>query len=266
VANLREEAAAIEQRRVGMTTSDADFLRLTWTELPRDFRLDSVSGLKITTASRDVRETLTLESNGKDADDGGYLFELGAMARVDRVGLSLPEINTVVAVDIYAWMPSRERWNKVHHGSFHHLRRGGTIVRSDSADIQALRAARWKVVIHNGRPDTPLQLQLGWRPDTLLFVAQGAPPFTLAVGRDAERGEQFPQERLLGGVPIARLAEEKGSVEAAELGERFPLDSVARELPRRPVDWRTILLWGALILAVLFVAGMALRLMRGLRH
>jgi hypothetical protein len=69
------------------------------------------------------------------------------------------------------------------------------------------------------------------------------------------------------GVPISRLAEDNGSVEAAELGERFPLDGAARELPRRPVGWRAILLWGALILAVLFVAGMALRLMRGLpRH
>jgi hypothetical protein len=129
-----------------------------------------------------------------------------------------------------------------------------------------LRAARWKVVVQDGHPDTPLQLQLGWRPDTLLFVAQGASPFTLAIGRDAARAEQFPQERRLGGVPIAGLAENNGPVVAAELGERFPLGGVARELPRAPVDWRTILLWSALILAVLFVVGMATRLMRGLHR
>ena len=266
VADLREEAAAIEQRRVDITASDADFLRLTWTGLPPDFRLDSVSGLKISRTSQAARETLTLDSNGKDAVDGGYLFDLGGMARVDRVGLSLPEINTIVAVDIYAWMPSQERWINAHRGSFHHIRRGETIVSSSPADIQALRAARWKVVIHNGRPDTPLQLQLGWRPDTLLFVAQGAPPFTLAVGRGDARAEEFPQERLLGAVPVAKLAEDNGPAVAAELGERFPLGGVAREVPRAPVDWRTILLWSALILAVLFVVGMAMRLMRGLPH
>lgn len=264
VADLREEAAAIEQRRIGMTANHADFLRLTWSELPPDFRLDSVSGLKISTTSQAVRETLTLGSNGRDIGDGGHLFDVGGMVRIDQVGLRLPEINTVVAVGIYAWMPSQKRWINAHQGSFHHIRRGETIVSSSPADIQRLRAARWKVVIHNGRPDTPLQLQLGWRPDTLLFVAQGTPPFTLATGRDAARTEQFPQERLLGGVPIARLAEDSGTAVAAGLGERFPLGGVTRELPRAPLDWQTILLWSALVLAVLFVVVMAMRLMRGL--
>jgi hypothetical protein len=264
VADLREGPAVIEQRRLGIKASDADFLRLTWTDLPPDFRLDSVTGLTTTTTARAVRQTLTLDSNGKDVNDGGHLFELGGMVRVDQVGLSLPEINTVVAVDIYAWMPSQERWIRTHRGSFHHIRRGEALVSSGPVDIRALRAARWKAVIHDGHPDTQMQLQLGWRPDSLLFVAQGAAPFTLAIGRDAALAERFPQERLLGGVPVAELAEDNGHVVTAVLGERFPLDGKVREMPRVPVEWRTIVLWAALVLAVLFVAALAIRLMRGL--
>lgn len=264
VADLREEAAAIEQRRVGIAATDADFLRLSWTDLPADFRLDSVNGLRTTSTSTPVRETLTLTSNGIADDDGGYLFDLGGMARIDQVGLRLPEVNTVVTVAIEAWLPSQERWVVVHEGTFHHIRREETTVVSNPASIRPLRAARWKAVIRSGNPDTSLQLQLGWRPDTLLFVAQGAPPFTLAVGRDAARAEQFPQERLLGGVPLRALADDNGSAAAAKLGARFPLAGEERELPRAPADWRAILLWSALSLAVLFVVAMAVRLMRGL--
>jgi hypothetical protein len=262
LADLNEDAVAIEQHRIGIAATDRDFLRLTWSGMPPGWGLDGVTGVQFTATPQRNRKTLRLEASGRDEDDGGLLFDAGGRIRVDRVGLHFPQINTVVTTDIYYWNGAVERWIPVHRGSFHHIRRSDTIVTSSAATIGSQRAARWKVLVASGHPETPMQLELGWRPDTLLFVAQGNGPYTLGTGRASAAAEQYPQERIFGGTELRELADDNGPVAEATLGPRFPLGGIARELPKEPLDWRTILLWSGLVLAVLFVAWMATHLLR----
>lgn len=262
VADLREESVAIEQRRITITATDSDFLRLSWSGMPARWALTAVHGVQRTETPQFSRQVLSLDSRGRDDSDDGLLFDVGGNIRVDRVNLELPEVNTVISADIHYWHDDLDRWQHAGGGTFHHIRRGDNSVTSEPLEISPVRAARWKVVLSRGRQETPLALSLGWFPDRLLFVAQGDPPYTLGVGRPSAGEEAFPEERILGDRSIQELAGTGGSVPAASLGERFPLGGIERELPPQPLAWRTILLWGGLVIVVVFVGWMAVRLLR----
>lgn len=262
VADLREESVAIEQRRITITATDSDFLRLSWGGLPSRWSLAAVHGVQRTETPQFSRQVLLLDSGGRDDSDNGLLFDVGGNIRVDRINLELPEVNTVISADILYWDDGMDRWQRAGGGTFHHIRRGDNSVTSEPLKIPPVRASRWKVVLSRGRQETPLALALGWFPDRLLFVAQGEPPYTLGVGRPSAGEEAFPEERILGDRSIQQLAGTGGAVAAATLGERFPLGGLERELPPQPVAWRTILLWGGLVIVVVFVGWMAARLLR----
>lgn len=262
VADLREESVAIEQRRITITATASDFLRLSWSGLLGRWRLTAVHGLQRTETPRFSRQVLLLNSRDRDDSDNGLLFDAGGEIRVDRVNLELPDINTVVSADIHYWHAGLGRWQRAGGGTFHHIRRGENSVTNEPLEIPPVRAARWKVVLSRGRQETPLALALGWFPDRLLFVAQGDPPYTLGVGRPTAGEEAFPEERILGEQSIRELAGTGSSVAKAILGERFPLGGLERKLPPQPLAWRTILLWCGLVIIVVFVGWMATRLLR----
>lgn len=261
VADLRENGTDIIKRRVTVSSGEFDFLRLTWTGLPADWRLDRLDALQQDLRETQPREWLALTEVGKDPDDGGRLYDALGPVPVDRVNLLLPETNSVVRARIYARLPQQNAWTLVHHGTFFNVQRGELPATSSPESVNLRRAQQWKVIISGGHPETPLELDLGWRPDTLLFIAQGDPPYTLAVGREDAETELFPEERLLGEVSLGGIATDNGPIGTATLGERYALAGIAR---RQPLNWRTLLLWLVLVGAVASVAWMAFRLNRGL--
>ncbi len=265
LADLREADTIITQDRVSLADDDYDFLRIEWRDLPDNWSLEGLTAIQVSTMPRIERDTLTLEPTGRDETDGGQLFDARAALRVDRLRLVLPEDNSVLTAALSYRPPGRDRWVQLHQGTFYNLVRSDLPVSSEAASVSPVRAAEWKVAITKGRPDTPFRLELGWRPDVLLFLAQGDAPFTLAVGRGGAAAEGFPEERLLGDVSLGGIATDNGPVAAASLGQRVRLPGIERKPPPEPTDWRTILLWAGLGAAVLFVLWMALRLQRGVR-
>lgn len=264
LADLQEADTKIVQARVGLIDNDFDFLRLNWTSLPDSWRLTQLTAVQVSAAPQRERHELVLRSVGRDDADGGWLFDAGGPVPVDRLGLGLPDPNSVVTVGIYRWLPDRDSWSRVHRGAFFQLSREDLPISSKPVAIDTARAARWKVVIEKGLPDTRLELVLGWRPDTLLFVAQGDGPYTLATGRAQAVAEFFPEDHLLGDVSLGGIATDNGPVAAAQLGDRYKLAGVQREVAATPIDWKTVLLWAGLVIAVLFVVSLAVRVTRAL--
>ena len=113
-----------------------------------------------------------------------------------------------------------------------------------------------------GQVGDDLRLRLGWRPDRLLFLAQGQPPFTLASGRAQDRIEQFPHHRLLGDDAIFDMLKRSGEAGIARLGPRLESAGAMVMEGARTWTWRTVLVWIGLIAAVLFVGWLAWSLMR----
>ncbi|MGB5248571.1 MAG: DUF3999 family protein [Gammaproteobacteria bacterium] len=264
VAFLEQDTARIERRRVSVSGDRHDFLRIRGTNLPSGWALTDVEAIRRNGVDTSRRAFITLDAASRDQADGGFIFELGGAPDVERVGLVLPDANTVVHAEISVWQANSEHWRPVYNGQFYRLGRGDDSLQSDPVTIRQTRAERWKVVLRRGSTMTPPRLELGWRPDTLLFVAQGEGPYTLATGRARDHDEHYPQDRIMGDRALIVLARKNGPPGMATLGPRYPLGGSDLLQVATPIDWQTVALWIALILGVLAVIVMAVRVLREL--
>jgi hypothetical protein len=265
VAYLREDAASIEQRRVKLRRGDFDFLRLRWEGLPENWHLSQVMGVYLDGTADAVRKFVTLESTDTDPDDGGRIFSLGGEPLVDQVRIVLPEPNTVISAQVSYWSERREQWLPAGRGSYHHIIRNNNAVMSEPLKFKKARTSRFKVLVTRGPADVPIQLEVGWRPDRLLFLAQGQAPYTLAAGNANDELQRFPQHRIYGTQSLAKLAESNGGVVTATLGPRYELGGPDRLVATRLINWRTFALWFGLVMGVVFVGYMASKTIRELR-
>ena len=263
IADLREDSSIITQRRVKLDNAREDFLRIRWADLPDDWRLSGVDAVYKTSTTRIAREFLRLDPASVDAEDGGLVFDIGGEPLIDRLQLLLTERNVVITATVFSWSESAGRWTRLLNGTFHHVGRDGRAVVSEPVAVGPLRTSRLKVLVERGQQDAPLQLELGWRPDTLLFLAQGNPPYVLAAGRAEDRQQGFPQQRIFGVDAITDLAAKNGDSGTATLGPRYPLGGKLPQSVSPPLNWPQLALWLGLALGVAFVAYMAFRIIRG---
>ncbi len=265
VAYLREDSESIEQRRIVLRRGDFDFLRIRWKGLPDEWHLSQVMGVYVQGTPDTSRKFITLESDSVDAEDGGRIYSLGGAPVVDRLRVVLPEPNTVISARVMYWSERRDRWLEAAHGSYHHIIRNDNAVMSEPIKINKARSSRFKIILTRGPANANVQLEVGWRPDKLLFLAQGQPPFVLAAGNADDALHQFPQQRIYGAQSLADLAERNGGVVEASLGQRYALGGPDRLVATTQINWQTVLLWLGLIMGVVFVGFMAMKTIRELR-
>lgn len=265
IAYLREDNASIEQKRIVLRRGDFDFLRLRWEGLPETWHLSQVMGVRVEGSPDSSRKFLMLESTDVDPDDGGRVFSLGGSPIVDQVRVVLPEPNTVISARVMYWSDRRNIWREAGHGSFHHVIRNDNAVMSEAINMNKVRRSRFKLIITRGPADADVKLEVGWRPDRLLFLAQGDPPFTLAAGNADDELRRYPMQRIYGDRSLAELAERNGGVVEASLGQRYALGGPERLVVTKRTNWQTVFLWLGLVLGVLFVGYMATKTIRELK-
>jgi hypothetical protein len=104
-------------------------------------------------------------------------------------------------------------------------------------------------------------LRLGYRPEVVVFLAQGQPPYALLAGSARARRAEAPLPQL-----VEALRRERGSdwqPSPAYLGQAQALAGEAALKPAPPKrDWKNWLLWALLISGALLVAGFAFSLLR----
>jgi len=265
IAHLLGETDTVQRRRVSIDGNRYDYLRVSITGMPEGLRLAATQGIQLAQTAAVLRRWTTLDSHGQD-EDGGLLFDLGGSVPVDRVQVRIAGDNSVVRARLYRW--SGDRWTDSQEGVFYNLRRNGAGVTNEPLAIAERRSQRWKLNIITGRSDGPVQLKLGWRPERLIFLAQGEAPYTLACGRAADRGDNFPQARLYGDLAIFNLAlgSDVTNIATGNLGSRQLLGGANQLVIPVKRNWQQGLLWAALILAVVVVGGIAVKLLRQLNQ
>jgi cytochrome c-type biogenesis protein CcmH/NrfF len=121
-----------------------------------------------------------------------------------------------------------------------------------------LRDRYWKLVPSQPIASAPV-LRWGYRAESLVFLAQGAPPFALAVGSARVTRPQAPLSTTL-----AAIREQRGRQWQPALATlQTPAQPLAGSAALQPLrDWKSVLLWGLLVAGALLVAGFAFSLLR----
>jgi len=193
---------------------------------------------------------------------GEFRYEPGGRIPVDRLRVSLPERNTLVPVQVLARHTDDQRWQLITTGVVYRLTHEGNDVVSADLNVSATGWEQWLLRLDSrgggigaGEP----QVQVGWVPQQLVFVARGEGPFQLAYGNLRARSADLPIQTLVPGWHSD--AELKAATATAGAQEVRAGPRALRGAP----DYRTWGLWGSLVIGVVLLAWMAWVLARELR-
>ena len=265
LAALEYDETRIVQNRVELSAKVSDYLRISWRNMPDNWKLDAVTGIYTSQGHSATRDTVTLDSTAQGDSNREFIFDVGGYPPVDRVKLLLAGDNVVIRASIFSRQNDKDRWRLAHKGLFYNISRQGESLQSNPARVAVSRASQWKVKLDSGVTTDPVRIQLGWRPDRLVFVAQGSAPYELVAGRAQDRLQQFPQNAILGDRSIFRMLKETGQAGIATLGVREMRAGPDRLEVAATKTWRVALLWAGLLGAVLLVAWLVYSLMRDMR-
>lgn len=257
----RGEARLVERRIVFDTPVRMRYLRIT----PGDGAgtmpaVVSVTGESPALAEAPALQWRALEPSGPADAEGGFVFRLDARVPVTHVDLGLDGNATarwtlsVREADDAPWRTIASDWLVYRVGA-------DAASRTPPLALDTtLRARQWRLV-----PDAPSAgaapvLRLGYRPERLVFVAEGAAPFSLRAGSGRSVRVDTAVAPLLADLRARNGGRWQPAV--ATLGARTELAGVAALDDTPPRDWGTWLLWGVLLLGVVLVGGFALSLLR----
>lgn len=136
---------------------------------------------------------------------------------------------------------------------------------ADRSSPQSLRGVvrdrYWRLLPKGGVDSAVPTLSLGYRPEVVVFLAQGAPPYALVAGSARAQRAEAPLPQLVEALRAQRGQEWQPAT--ASLGKPQALAGASALTPA-PVerDWKAWLLWALLIGGALIVAGFAFSLLQ----
>jgi len=269
VLALEQDGAKLERRDIPLGGVRAKYLRL--------HRTDDGPALKdLRVEARAVEHTRAMPARewiggdraapAEPAPPGVTRFDyaLPAPLPVDVVRIALASDNALARITLFARLSDAPEavWTRIATQTAFRLRQGNDVLRNDDIAIQlARRAKAFRIESANAIAEAP-DLMLGYRPDSVVFLAEGAGPYTLAVGSASARHADYPVDAALTSLraslgkdwqpPPAALGQAKASGGEAVLKAAPP-----------PVPWRRWVLWAILVGGAALIAGLAMSLLRG---
>lgn len=264
VASLRQKGEALEQRTVEFSPIRSKYFRLTLAPERDTPRITGVAARLAAATVEPNRQWRSLATvPGKDRA-GDYHFDTGGQLPVDRVRVRFPETNTMVQARFYSRPNDKAPWVLRHCTTIYRLRQGNGELASPTTTLPITTDRYWVMRIEQngggigaGLP----QVEVGWLPHRLLFVARGSTPYLLAYGSGRDDLSPLQDDTLLAGFRADQREHLKPALASAaprqELGGK---EALSPHIP--PTTWKKLLLWGILALGVALLAGMAWRLQR----
>ena len=249
----------LEQNRVELRGVRFKYLRVSWPENQQPLESLSVVGELAAGVVSPRRVWQKINGAAVAGQAGEYRYDLGGPFPFDRLRVDLPQLNSLVQLQILSRAKSDEPWRLKTRATAYRLRGDETEVSSPEIALTNVGERYWLLRVDQkggGVGEGVPILQIGWPPQKLVFAARGAGPFQLVYGNSAAKAAVFPIDSLIPGYKT----DAEFKVRTASLGERVTLAGAARL--RAQTDYKKWTLWGILILGVFVLAAMAYRLAR----
>jgi hypothetical protein len=257
LASLSSGEHQVRLDRIQLPASSARYLKLTLRSGSRELQ---VSGVDVRRRSAELPDRQWKVLEPVPFDDG-YEYDSAGRFPADRVALvfEAPARNHLTSVELFSRSSPDGPWRSRGRHLFYRTELDGTVIESEPVAISH-GGRYWRVELDGATSLAP-QLEIGWLPDELVFLKQGAPPYLLAYGQAGLEGRQWPMDQLLERLDDAGSA--GSGLAAAEAAAPQELGGPQRlEPPETPVDWRTLILWAVLLAGVAVVGGLAVRLLK----
>ena len=269
VMALGSTAGPLTQPTVMLPANAGRFVRLVWADAAAAPALSGASVIAATQGSLELdapTEIVAAPSPAPAAkatvDDARSLhFDLGGTLPISQLDLRLAPGTHVVPVRLQGRDHADEAWRELGAGVFYRLERGGEA--SHSPPLTLHTRVRYLRVLPDARAaalDPVLtQVVVQARLASLVFAAQGQPPFSLLVGAAKAPPSALPVATL-----VPALDDERARFGRALLGDWVEIEAVARAADRnaRITALRPWLLWAVLLAGVAGLGFMVWRLTR----
>ncbi|MGD9506207.1 MAG: DUF3999 domain-containing protein [Syntrophobacteraceae bacterium] len=263
IANLTYGEHALTQQTIAIPSVKAKYFRITWQE-NRNFPTLTSAAVEMADESPDNarRQWATLEPSTRGATPLEYQFDAGGFMPIECVRVKPTERNTLAKALIFSRMSEKEQWTARGAGFVYSLDMMGE--RLESPDITFFpRPDRfWMVRLPEGGAGLGKgapQLEVGWTPQRLVFMARGDGPFLLAYG--SSKVESSPRYNDLI-EQLTKQRERASLIQPAEVDPQFILGGETLRQPIVEYNWKQWVLWCVLVLATALLGWMAFRLYR----
>ncbi len=259
LARLTFDGHQVERDRVELRPAKFKYLRISWPENQAALESLSVRAEPAAKLVASPRIWQTVSGSPVAGKTGEYGYDLGGYIPVDWLRVELPQVNSLVQLQIYSRAKPNDPWRLSLNAVAYRLRDRDTEVTSPEIAVTTNSERYWLLRVDQkggGVGGGVPAIQIGWVPQKLVFAARGAGPFQLVFGNASVKPAAFAIESLIPGYKT----DAEFKVKPAVLGEQVTLAGSAQL--RAPWDYRKIALWGSLIVGVGLLGWMALRLSR----
>lgn len=214
--------------------------------------------------ARPLPKNLWMPLEVQRGDNGEYYFETVGNLPVERLRFKIPGGNNVMRVHVATRKNDKQPFRVRGSGVLHKLVVNGNTIQKNEVRVHRSSDRYYRLTV--SQADSVLgtrlpEIEVGWVPDNIVFVARGPAPYTLTYGHRAARSAQHPIHQL---IEIENSNEPLKPVQAT-LGAPRAIGGVAKLQPIIEVPWRTWILWSVLVLSVLLLSWMAIRLAKQLK-
>ncbi|HEX6768698.1 MAG TPA: DUF3999 domain-containing protein [Candidatus Binatia bacterium] len=259
LARLNFGGHQVTRNRVELPGAKAKYMRVSWPASQ-----PPLGGLTVRAAPSPIvvaapRLWQRFAAPPSPGSDGAYSYDLGGAFMFDRLRVQLPQPNTLVQLQILSRAKSSDPWRPATSALAYRLREGDLEVASPEIIVSSRGERFWLLRVDQkggGVGGGVLVIEIGWVPHTVVFAARGAGPFQLAYGSSRVKPAALAIESLIPGYKT----QGEFKVVPAKLAGQVTLGGVSRLGVAR--DYKTMALWGSLILGVIILGWMAWRLSR----
>jgi hypothetical protein len=250
----------LDARQVDLPAGRPKYYRILWVAQEPGLELASVHAQLAAEAVVPPFAWQAFPMTAVAGKGGEFETDLGGPFPVERIRIDLPEVNSVVRVEVLARSRRTDGWQRMGEGVVYRLRQDGREMTSPPLVVRGGTQRYWLLRVGEtggGIGSAVPQFNVGWIPRQLVFAARGEAPFQLAYGNVAVAPAALAIESLVPGYGTeAELA-----IKAARGGEPVSLGG-AKPPPDPLFDYRKWGLWVVLIVAVIALGVMAWALVR----
>jgi hypothetical protein len=264
LARLDFNGEQVLRKQIDLPGGHAAYLRLTW-KLPAE--APALTSALLTLGSATDRPAGFVWSDPAGparSDKDGYEWAFARPIAFERLRIALPEVNVLTPVEISSRddAPRDAGWRVLARPVLYRLLIDGKEWQQQEVTLRTAPLRLLRLVPDprgGGLGGTPT-LSIGIGRQDLVFLARGAAPFTLAIGRDDTPPADLPPATLMPGWGTSNAPPISPARTGPFSARPAPAGGAGLELPAG--GWQSLVLWGVLLLGVGAIGLMAVKLLR----